>query len=304
MLITCMASRAIHIEMLEDMSTDAFINALRCFMALRGPVRSIRCDQGSNFIGAINTLKRGINEIEDEKLKKFLATNHCDFILNSPHSSHMGGAWERQIRTIRSVLTSMLNQNSSRLDTSTLRTFFYEAMSIVNSRPLSVENLNDPKAPEPLTPNHLITMKSKILLPAPGHFVQEDIYTRQRWRKVQLLADQFWLRWKKEYLRTLQCRQKWHKTSRNVAVGDIVLLKDEDLVRGHWRLGRVTEAITDMDDLVRRVKVLVGDPNLTEQGKCRNKRTILERPVHKLIVLIESETIKEKSPCKNSPSTV
>ena len=195
LLITCMASRAVHVETLDDMSTDAFINGLRCVMALRGSIRSIRCDQGSNFVGAINELNKATGEME-HKIREYLTTQRCDFLLNSPHSSHMGGVWERHIRTIRSVLTSMLNQHSLRLDTSTLRTFLYEAMAIVNSRPLSVENLHDPSGPEPLTPNHLLTLKSQVLLPPPGDFVEEDVYARKRWRKVQYLANEFWSRWR------------------------------------------------------------------------------------------------------------
>lgn len=76
----------------------------------------------------------------------------CSFVMNLPHSSHMGGVWERQIRTVRSVLTSILDQSSTRLDSSSLRTFFYEVMATVNSRPLTTEHLNDPLGPEPLTP--------------------------------------------------------------------------------------------------------------------------------------------------------
>lgn len=85
--------------------------------------------------------------------------------MNPPASSHMGGIWERQIWTVRSVLTSILDQSAGRLDSSSLRTFLYEVMAIVNSRPLTTEHLNDPLGPEPLTPNHILTMKSS---PPPG----------------------------------------------------------------------------------------------------------------------------------------
>ena len=288
LLITCMASRAIHIETLDDMTTDAFINALRCFISLRGPIQTIRCDQGSNFVGAINALKKTTEEIKEARLREYLAENDCDFIFNSPHSSHMGGSWERHIRTIRSILTVILDQHSSRLDTSSLRTFLYETMTIVNNRPLSPQNLNDPCGLEPLTPNHLIMMKSKTSLPPPGNFVQEDVYARKRWRKVQFMTNEFWTRWRKEYLLLQQTRNKWTKTRQNLSVGDIVILKDEDLVRGHWRLGRVVEAIVDKDDLVRRVKILVADRELSKEGKRVNKPSTIERPIHKLTLLMET----------------
>ena len=109
--------------------------------------------------------------------------------MNTPSSSHMGGVWERQIRTIRSVLTSILDQFPGRLDSASLRTFLYESTAIVNSRPLTTDTLNDPKSPEPLTPNHLLTMKTKVVLPPPGNFVKEDMYARKRWRRVQYLAN-------------------------------------------------------------------------------------------------------------------
>ena len=289
LIITCMSSRAVHIETLDDMTTDCFIKALRCLIALRGSVRQLRCDQGSNFIGAKRILEEASQEIPDNELRRFLTNNQCDFVFNSPYSSHMGGSWERHIRTIKSILTAMLNEHSARLDTSTLRTFLYETMAIINSRPLTAQNLNDPLGPEPLTPNHLIMMKSKIPLPPAGQFVKEYVYARHRWRKVQYLAKEFWQRWKKEYIMTLQKRNKWSKKQRNITVGDIVILKNEDLFRGDWRLARVLETKTDDDGLVRRVKLLTADPNLSKRGQRISKPTILERPIHKLILLLESE---------------
>lgn len=117
----------------------------------------------------------------------------------------MGGVWERQIRTIRSILTAMLNKCANRLDTTTLRTFLYETMAIINSRPLNIKNPHDP----------ILTMKSCIILPPPGQFCKEDLYLNKRWRRVQFLASEFWQRWKREYLLNLQQRQKWQKTKRN-----------------------------------------------------------------------------------------
>ena len=104
------------------------------------------------------------------------------------------------------------------------------------------ENQNDPCGPRPLTPNDLLTMKTGVVVQPPGEFQREDMYGRKRWRQVQYLANQFWTRWKREYLANLQARQKWTKTSRNLKVGDIVLMKDEDLVRSHWKMARVVVA--------------------------------------------------------------
>ena len=123
-----MCSRAVHIEQLDDMTTDAFINALRCFTAIRGPIQQLRSDQGSNFVGARNELAKAMKEL-DNKIQSYLTSNRCKFVMNVPYSSHRGGVRERQIRTTRSILNSVLNNYKGRLGTSSLRTFLYEVMA-------------------------------------------------------------------------------------------------------------------------------------------------------------------------------
>lgn len=155
----------------------------------------------------------------------------CEFVMNTPSASHMGGAWERQIRTIRSVLTSILDHLFRRLDGSSLQTYLNKVMAIVNSRPLTAHLLNDPAGPQPLTPNHILTMNSSIVLPSTAEFVKEGLYLRKIWHRVQHLANDFWFRWKKEYLLNLQQRQKWHKTCRNSKINDIVIVQDDTAPR-------------------------------------------------------------------------
>ncbi|CAJ1066524.1 uncharacterized protein LOC115541003 [Xyrichtys novacula] len=261
-LFTCFFSRAIHIEMIDDMSTDAFINGLRCFIALRGSVQQLRSDQGSNFLGAKNELKRALNEVDSGRLAAFLSENQCDFVLNAPASSHVSGVCERQIRTVKSILNSTLSLSAGRLDDASLRVFFYEAMALVNSRPLTIDNLNDPNSLDPPTPNQLLTMKSTPALPPPGKFNREDVYARKRWRHVQYLAEQFWSRWRKEYVTNIAIRQRWFNPKRNLQIGDVVMMKDDDLPRNEWRLGKVLETVVDRDGLVRRVKICLGDGRL------------------------------------------
>ena len=93
-----------------------------------------------------------------------------------------------------------------------------EAAAVLNSRPLTVENLNDPLSLEPLTPNHLLTMKTNIVLPPPGEFQKADLYSRKRWRRVQYLANEFWSRWRKEFLQNLQTRSKWVRPEENLSI--------------------------------------------------------------------------------------
>lgn len=286
LLFTGLCSRAVHIEMLEDMTTDAFINALRCFISIRGAVRHIRSDQGTNFVGAKRELRNALKEVSKERVAVYLAANQCDFCLNAPSSSHAGGIWERQIRTIKAILNSVLRQSAGRLNDASLRTFFYETMSIVNNRPLTVEGLSDPTSLEPLTPNHLLTMKSSVPLPPPGTFVKEDLYARKRWRQVQYLCEQFWSRWRVEYLANISLRQKWHTPRRNVQDGDVVIMKEGEIPRNEWRLARVIKVFKDDDGLVRKATIRMGDRELGKKGERLTKPTIVERPIQKLVVLL------------------
>ena len=113
----------------------------------------IKCDRGTNFVGASRELKQSFKDVNSETLKKTLADQSCEFMFNSPYASHMAGSWERHIRTIRNILNGILAQHGNRLDTSTLRTFMYEVMAIINNRPLC--KLNS-ETLDPLTPNHIM----------------------------------------------------------------------------------------------------------------------------------------------------
>ena len=281
-IFTCMNSRAVHIEVLDDMTTDALLNALRCFIAMIGPVHQLRSDRGSNFVGARNELAAATEEMNLNKIASHLRDHDCEFLLNPPYSSHHGGVWERQIRTIRSTLDHLLKDFTGRLDTSSFRTFLHEAMAIINSRPLTTQCLNDPLSPTPLTPNHLLTMKQRVYSPLPGCFTPEDIYARKRWRRVQYVVEQFWSRWRKEYLANLNTRQKWPISKRNLMVGDIVIIQ-EDAPRAQWPLGKIVEASKDEQGLVRTVKILVGTKSQTERP------WIIVRAVQKVVLLFEFE---------------
>ena len=296
-LFTCLASRAVHLEVASSLSTDSFLNAYRRFVGRRGPVRQLRCDQGTNFVGAKNELQQALSTLEHEKIRQELVKNNCDWVdfkMNVPDASHMGGAWERQIRTVRNVLASLLAQHAAQLDDETLRTFMVEAEAIVNCRPLTVDTINSPQMPKPLTPSHLLTMKSKVILPPPGEFQRADLYSRKRWRRVQFLVNEFWMRWRKDYLQSLQPRQKWVATRRNLHVGDIVIIKDDNLPRNRWKLALVEETYPDDDGLVGKVRLKIADRNLDEKGRPTGPATSLCRPVQKLILLLSREEYEDR----------
>ncbi len=153
-IFTCMYSRAVHIEVLESMTTSSMINALRRFFAFRGPAKVLRSDQGTNFIGAANELKL---IAEDSDVKQLLHTKRCNWLFNPPKASHMGGAWERMIGTTRNILDSILKTQKG-ISHEVLTTVLCEAMEIINSRPF-VEISTDPDLPTVLTPATLLTQK-------------------------------------------------------------------------------------------------------------------------------------------------
>ena len=129
--------------------------------------------------------------------------------MNLPLASHMGGVWEKQIRSARAILSSILKTHSTSLDDESLNTFSTEIEAIVISRPLVVETINDVNSDVTLSPANLLTIKSKVIMLPPGEFSRPDIYCRKQWRRVQHLSNEFWSRWRKEFLLSLQKRQKW-----------------------------------------------------------------------------------------------
>ena len=154
----------------------------------------IRCDNGSNFIGAERELTDAIQEMDHEKIKGFMLTQGADWInwrKNPPMASHMGGVWERQIRSARSILSSLLKTHGQSLDDKSLNTLFTEVEAIVNSRPLTVETINDVNSEVAISPSNILTMKSKVVLPPPGVFGKPDLYCRRRWRRVNISAMNF-----------------------------------------------------------------------------------------------------------------
>ena len=267
-IFTCLALRAVHLEISHSLDTDSFILALRRFIARRGQVKEIRSDNGSNFVGGERELRTMIENWNQVKIHQCLLQRGIKWIFNPPSASHHGGAWERLIRSTRKVLNGLVKEQT--LDDESLQTLMCEAESIINGRPLTKVS-DDPRDLEPLTPNHLLLLRQDSPLP-PGLFVESDSYSRRRWAQVQYLADIFWKRWRREYLPLLQQRQKWFNPKRNFAVGDTVIVVDDSSPRNVWPIGRITEVFPDNRGMVRRVKV-------------QTKTSTLERPITKLCLL-------------------
>ena len=124
---------------------------------------------------------------------------------------NIGGVWERQIRSARTILSSLIRTHSISLDKESLTTLFAEVEVIVNSRPMVVVSINDVNSEVAISPSHILTMKSKVVMPPPGVFGKPDLYCRRRWRRIQHISNEFRRRWQKGFLVTLQKRQKWRE---------------------------------------------------------------------------------------------
>ena len=174
-LFTCLANRVLHIEVADSLDTDSFIMALGRFVSLRGNIRDLRSDWGTNFVGTERDFREAIKEMNHEKIKGFLQNDGADCMLfkfkgNSPVSSHMDFVWERQMRSARMILSSLIITHGLSLSGEAFCTFMAEGAAVFNSRPLTVNNSSNLDDPPPLRPLQLLTLKSKIILP-PGYGV-------------------------------------------------------------------------------------------------------------------------------------
>ncbi len=267
-IFTCMACRAIHLEVAHSMDTDSFVNALQRFIARRGKPVSIKSDNGTNFVGAERELRESIEAWNSSHIEEHLKQQGIKWKFNPPHASHMGGVWERQIRTVRRVLSALMREQQ--LDDERLSTLLCVVEAVVNSCPLTHVS-DDAKDLEPITPNHLLLLRAGEHLP-PGEFVEQDQYVKRRWRQVQFLSDIFWKRWTREYLPELQRRQKWTQIQQNLQVNDIVIVMDDGLPRNMWQLGRIIDVHRGQDGLVRSANV-------------KTQHSVLSRPIAKLCLL-------------------
>ena len=161
---------------------------------------------------------------------KQLLKQNIDWIKNTATASNFGGVWERQILSVTNIMAALMRRHGHSMDDESLCTILCEAKAVVKSCPLTVETLSDRWSPLPLTPNTLLTSKTKLILQPPGTFQREYVYGNRRWRRVQHFADEFWNRWSKDYLQHLQTRQKCTQQRRNFTEGNVVLLKEGSFV--------------------------------------------------------------------------
>ncbi|XP_042239175.1 uncharacterized protein LOC121877477 [Homarus americanus] len=248
-IFTCLATRAVHLEVLESLDTDALLNTTVRFIARKGTTpKCIRSDNGTNIVGACKELRAAVRSWRnDERIHRHFQKKDTEWVFNPPAASHMGGVWERQIRTVRKVLRAIVGTQV--LDEYLLQTLFCEVEAIINNRPITPASSNV-RDLEALTPAHILHGGPHSDL-SRGGCLLKDSYQR-RWRHVQLLADRFWKRWVRECLPLLRKRQKYIEPTRNLQEGDLVLVTGENLPRNKWPLGRVKAVVPGADGLVHQ----------------------------------------------------
>lgn len=228
---------------------------MRRFIALRGLVKEIRSDRGTNFVGSTDGLGVNVVNIEEPSIRKFLQNEGTTWVFNPPHSSHFGGVWKRMIGVARRILDSLMFQSPMKHMThEVLVTFMAEVCAIINSRPITPVS-SDPQNPVVLSPSMLLTQKVGHNVAPFDNFDPKEMYKSQ-WKHVQILATQFWKRWKGEYLHLLQSRRKWQNEKPNIREKDVVLLKD-DSHRISWPIGIIEKVMASNDGKVRKVQVTI-----------------------------------------------
>ncbi|XP_074040766.1 uncharacterized protein [Leptinotarsa decemlineata] len=268
-IFTCMITRAIHLEIAHDLSTNSFINVLRQFGCRRGFPEELYSDNGENFIGAEKEISQELKKLNQDEILRFCAMKKIKWVLNPPLGPHMEGCWERLIQSIKKVLKEILK--SKYYPEHILRTFLIECENILNSRPLTYVSL-DSEDTEALTPNHFLIGPSYAALSC-TETSDRDMNLMSSWRAAQKLSDLFWFRWTKEYLPSLIRRSKWHGDSKSVSVGDVVLMVDPNGPRNIWQRGIINEVYSAKDGKIRIVDMK------------NSSGTIFRRPVSRLIVL-------------------
>ncbi len=259
-VFVCCATRAVHIELTSDLTSEAFIGAFRRFISRRGRVTHLYSDNGTTFVGANTQL------IEMSQL----AADHLQILwhFNPPAAPHFNGLSEAGVKAVKTHLYRVIGDQ--RLTYEELNTFLAQVEAVLNSRPLCAQS-SDPNDLQPLTPGHFLTQKPLNSCPDPD-LSHLKLNTLSRWQLVQRLNAEFWKRWKDEYLHTLQQRSKWTQNPSKITLDQLVIIKHETKPPLHWALGRVVELHPGPDGHVRVVTLR------TQQG-------LFKRPIVKLCPL-------------------
>ncbi|XP_076294565.1 uncharacterized protein LOC143215848 [Lasioglossum baleicum] len=224
-VFVCLATRAVHLELVCDYSSEAFLAAYRRFVSRRGLCASIRSDCGTTFVGADKELRRMLNTSNEEMLKtrQALAVAGTDWVFNPPSAPHFGGIWEAAVKSVKYHLRRVIGETL--LTFEEMSTLLTQIEACLNSRPITPLT-DEPTDLTALTPAHFLIGSPLTAIPEPS---LSDVRASRltRWQMIQQQRDHFWDRWSVEYLQTLQQRTKWTKEKPNLKPGDLCLILNE-----------------------------------------------------------------------------
>ncbi|XP_058817141.1 uncharacterized protein LOC131680443 [Topomyia yanbarensis] len=254
-LFVCMVTKAVHLELVSDLSTEGFIAALKRFVVRRGRPISVYCDNATNFSGAERELqallKQFLNQQQREKIISFCADVTVGFHFIPARAPTFGGLWEAAVKALKHHLRRVVGTES--LTSEAMQTVLCQIESCLNSRPLTAAS-EDPSDLGVLTPGHFLVGSALQSIPEPD-LASVPCNRLSLWQAIQRKCQQFWKLWSTDYLHQLQQRTKNLYRQPNILVGKLVLLKDDNLPPLKWSLARVTAVRPGPDELVRVVSV-------------------------------------------------
>lgn len=269
-LFICLTTKAIHLELVGDLSTAEFIMAFENFIARRGIPILLYTDNGTNFIGGAKEIKKFLEQLftQNNAVSKLLAFKNIKCKTLPARASHMAGIWERAVGSVKYHLRRTLKD--TKLNARQFDHVLKQIEACLNSRPLWAVSAESDDI-EVLTPSHFFNFEAINTLPRPdvSHIKMNRL---DQYQYLYRLYCDFWKAWSHEYLHQLQPRTKWQKECKNAAIGQIVLISEDNMPPSRWAIGKIVAVHPAKDGLIRTVEVKCG-------------KTILRRPIHKLALL-------------------
>lgn len=246
-IFVCLAVKAVHLELVTDLSKEAFMAALRRFISRRGKPKTITTDNGTNFVGAFNEMHSFISQSASE-----LADEGIKFLFTPAYSPHFNGMAEAAVRSTKYHLRRILN--STHLTFEELSTCLTQIEAILNSRPL-IPLSTDAHDLSVLTPAHFLIGRTLTSVPCPQMSETVNINLLQRHKRVEAIKQHFWHRFTNEYLSTLQQKTKWRTCKDDLTLNSLVLIKDKTTPPLFWLLGRVIKVYPGVDGINRVAEI-------------------------------------------------
>ena len=251
-VFVCMVTRAIHLELVRDLSSDAFISVLFRFIARRGQCIKLYSDNGTNFTGAKKILSSWASNLSKEsKFNDQLSELGIEWQFIPPSAPHFGGLWESAVKSAKQHLVK--SSNGALLTYEETSTLLCRIEAVLNSRPLTATS-SDPSDFNVLTPGHFL-IGCPLTSPPEPNVLNIPENRLRKFQLIQARVQHFWKRWSSEYLPQLQRRGRWTSKVENISVGDLAILKQDNIPSLQWQMVRVIKVSPGADGVIRVVTV-------------------------------------------------